>query len=129
MGDGNAAAVLAELCGSVAADAPDEISYIAGMLDDPDADLDALADDIAEMLEGLGVSDAPEVAAEAVSRVQAARGVGGKAAASKGPKKLSASVTIADTTATYEALLSATRDPNVKEVQVNSNAQDLEQVE
>lgn len=73
------------------------------------------------------MSNAPEVAAEAIMRVGAIR-KGGSSAASKGPKKLSAAVTIADTTAGYEALLEATRDPNVKEVQVNSNAQDLEQV-
>lgn len=55
------------------------------------------------------------------------RGGGGAAAASPDkPKMLGSAVKISDTTAEYEKL--AIRDPNVKEVQVNSNKQDLEQV-
>ncbi|MEC8279773.1 MAG: 30S ribosomal protein S8, partial [Verrucomicrobiota bacterium] len=62
----------------VAAQAEDELEYIAGMLEDADADPEELLEQVTEMLEGLGV--AILTTSKGVMRARDAReqGVGGE---------------------------------------------------
>eukprot|EP00037_Helgoeca_nana_P004794 m.47955 g.47955 ORF g.47955 m.47955 type:complete len:733 (-) comp15756_c0_seq1:125-2323(-) len=87
--------VLASLVGDNE-ETSDTLDYLAGMLADPDTDLDDSAEDVAGMLEGVGVVDAEAVAAKAIAAIQSLSGSGGDAGAGAPHKLLNTPVVLAE---------------------------------